>query len=348
MRVPSWRASSPRDATWPSFSRIPFCMVLGGQPDPTRSHLPRAAPRPCPRRAASPRARSPAGWLLLTLPSPPDVYTPGSGAEPRPLQSRGTIPPHRAPGPRRCRATLPPGTWAAEGAGSCAAPGEGQAESCDAIPRSARFSGADRDTRTQPARRRATQAVPWRLLPLQDTLAPTQTLRPRPRPPFPLRGLKSRSGPFSLTSRSPEGSPSQSLRSLDPFCRTQLSLSPKAPSCVCVRSQVDGGRCLRGACKSAFSACLGAIGRPLPVGIQPAPGFPSGIRTVQGRCGGEGRGPLFGALPRLPAPPSAPGSRWLWLREFSANTPRSPRAGFTGRRWGPWEPSNSCAGAVIP
>lgn len=34
--------------------------------------------------------------------------------------------------------------------------------------------------------------------------------------------------------------------------------------------------------------------------------------------------------------------------EFSANTPQSLKAGFKRRRRGPWEPSNSCAGAMIP
>lgn len=42
----------------------------------------------------------------------------------------------------------------------------------------------------------------------------------------------------------------------------------------------------------------------------------------------------------------------VWLasrcREFSGNTPQSLKAGFKRRRQGPWEPSNSCSGAMIP
>lgn len=187
------------------------------------------------------RARRLSLALARPSPLPPDDCTPGSGSWPRLLKPRWTaLRRRRARGPGD--AVLPsPGARETEGAVSCSL-ARGRWSHVTRIPRRARSSSADRDTRTQPARRGAAQAAPWRRLPLLDPHARAQTNSARPRAlvSSPLEVL-SKSDQFSFNPVAPqrfavgEGRGVPSLRPIAAHCRpgvkSQLSFSPsKAPS----------------------------------------------------------------------------------------------------------------------
>lgn len=232
--------------------------MLGGQLDSTRLHLLRAEPGsrgPCALRASS-------LWcsLLRALPSP---HT-------KSLQSRiwrraaaaGIQMYHSPPEPFLNSAEPPgpgdasrpsPGAGQTEGLASCAL-ARGRRSHVTLIPRRARFSSADRDTRTQPAEAQSrAQAAPWHLLLLPGhtrTRTNTNPVLPPPISSSPLWVLTNQIN-FRLTQGTPEARHPGSWRLCAPPQRTvDLGLSTIChfllqrlpPGTLFFFSEVDGGR----------------------------------------------------------------------------------------------------------
>lgn len=205
-------------------------MVLGGQPDPRRLHLLRAAPRgPLSARAA--RCLSPAfaPGHSCSLSPPPGSSTPGAGAEL-----------YRSPPEPLLRSSAPrgPGGAARPSPGARA---RGRRSHVTPIPRRARFSSADRDThaaRRGAERRAARTLAPPPLPGCAHAHAHTRALRLSAGLSGSPSGAKTRWDQRWLKPAAPGGSPSWEPASLRPTAahsppgvKSHLSFPlPEAPS----------------------------------------------------------------------------------------------------------------------